>query len=571
MFGERYFATRDRLVGLIHNVIALAAETDTDICGQLKLDEVNLGLCVPFYFVVLGEVNAGKSTMINGLCGSDLCRVNALPETNRVCWYRFGKPACEIELSPLLDEIHRPLLFLRDFNVIDTPGTNAMLPAHREAIARFLPVADVLFFVFPVTNPWCAATWNLISELSPDLLKRVVLIIQQSDLREAIDIKVIFGHMADLAIKRIGHVPRMYAVSGKNSHQAKSVSPRQLDILRESGYLELEKFISDQICNSLVRKALLEEWYGKTAEALRAIEDCLEKQTHELHEHGRFLDTIEREIDGIREKFVMRLPRHLVTVAEVFETEAVWVSKRLRRRIGAFRSFIYLFLGDRTGPAIEAVFVDRLQGAVEAVAETDGLEVVEFCRNHWTELGERVKTTMDVDLGSLESLNATLEIAQKSFVQRLGRAAYQGIDNLKVRNQLDKDLRSRNVALKSFTFTTLVFLTIGAVCGALGISWLPVIFCSLAGAFFLGGIIVASMTRRTITSDFQRRLLDTCGGFASALHADYEEALRIVFQDYASSLNVVRSQLASDRLSIEPRLRKWQELFLTLKAVGQDI
>ena len=228
-------------------------------------------------------------------------------------------------------------------------------------------------------------------------------------------------------------------------------------------------------------------------------------------------------------------------------------------------------MGDRTGPAIEAVFVDRLQGAVEAVAETDGLEVVEFCRNHWTELGERVKTTMAVDLGSLESLNATLEIAQKSFVQRLGRAAYQGIDNLKVRNQLDKDLRSRNVALKSFTFTTLVFLTIGAVCGALGISWLPMIFCSLAGAFFLGGIIVASITRRTITSDFQRRLLDTCGGFASALHTDYEEALRIVFQDYASSLNVVRSQLASDRLSIEPRLRNWQELFLTLKAVGQDI
>lgn len=571
MFGERYFATRDRLVNLIHHVLALAAETDTDICGQLKLDKIKFSLGAPFYFVVLGEVNAGKSTMINGLCGSDLCRVNALPETNRVCWYRFGNPACEIELAPLLDEIRRPLLFLRDFNVIDTPGTNAMQPAHREAIARFLPVADILFFVFPVTNPWCAPTWNLISELSPDLLKRVIFIIQQSDLREAIDIKVIFGHMADLAIKRIGHVPRIFAVSGKNSFKAKSATPCSLEYLRECGYLELEKFISDQICNSLDRKALLEEWYGKTADALRTIEDCLEKQTQKHREHGRFLDTIEREIDGIREKFVMRLPRHLMTVAEVFENEAIWVSKRLRRRIGAFRSYIYLFLGDRTGSAIEAVFVDRLQGAVETVAETDGLKVVEFCRNHWTELGERVKTTMDVDLGSLESLNATLEIAQKSFVQRLGRAAYQGIDNLKVRNQLDKDLRRRNAALKSFAFTTLIFLTMGATCGALGVSFLPVIFCSLAGAFFLGGIIVASMTRRTITSDFQRRLLDTCGGFASALHADYEEALRIVFQDYASSLNVVRYHLASDQLSIEPRLRSWQELFLTLKVVGQEI
>ena len=304
---------------------------------------------------------------------------------------------------------------------------------------------------------------------------------------------------------------------------------------------------------------------------MRTVEDRYENQTRTLSIHGRFLDTIEREIDGIRERFVVRLPRHLAGVAEVFESEAVWVSKRLRRRLGSIPSIFRLFVGDRTGPTMETVFVERLQAAVEAVAEKDGVEVVEFCRSHWNELGERVKSAMGIDLGSAAPLDDTLADAKKRFVQRLGIAARQGIDNLKVRNQLDRDLRRRNVALKSFTFMTLLLLTAGAVCGALGMQWLPAILCGLAALFFIGGIVVAMVTRKSMTADFQRRLLDTCGGFASTLHADYEEALRVVFQDYAGSLRVVRTHLAKEKHAIEPRLRRWQELFLTLKAIEQEL
>jgi predicted GTPase len=571
MFGERYFATRERLAEVIHGIASLASETATDLGGQLPLQEVQNGLGAPFLFVVSGEVNAGKSTLINGLFGRDLCRVNILPETDRVLWYQYGNPARDVEITPMLEERYRPVDFLRDFNLIDTPGTNSVVQNHQEITARFLPSADLILFVFPVTNPWGAATWNFISELPPEILQGVVFIIQQADAREPIDIKVILGHMADLSMKRLGHVPPIFAVSGKIACEAKRATPFVIEHFQRSGYPELESFISKTVCESPARKAILESWRGQAAAALRTVEDRFENQTRALSIQGRFLDTIEREIDGIRERFVVRLPRHLAGVAEVFETEAVWVSKRLRRRLGAISSFFRLFVGDRTGPAIETLFVTRLQAAVEAVAEKDGVEVVEFCRTHWSELGERVKEAMGIDLGSAAPLDETLAVAKKRFVQRLGIAARQGIDNLKVRNQLDKDLRRRNVALKSFTFMTLLLLTGGAVCGALGVQWAPAILCGLSAAFFIGGIVVATVTRKAITAEFQRRLLDTCGGFASTLYADYEEALRVVFQDYAGSLSVVRTHLAREKLAIEPRLRRWQELFLTLKAIEQEL
>ena len=571
MFGERYFATRERLAEVMRGTAELAAETTTDLGELLPFTAHKNGFGTPFLFVVCGEVNAGKSTLLNGLFGHDLCRVSNLPETDRVLYYQFGNPAREVTVTPVLEERYRPLSFLRDFNLLDTPGTNSVVAGHPEITARFLPTADLILFVFPVTNPWAASTWNFISQLSPESLKQVVLIIQQADKREAVDISVIRGHMADLAVKRIGHVPPIFAVSGKIACEAKRSHPPAPGLFKASGYQELENFISQKICAAPERRDALETWRSQAAAALRAVEDHVDDQSHALNNQGRFLDTIEREIDDIRERFVVRLPRHLTGVAEIFETEAIWVSKRLRRRLGVIPSFIRLFTGDRTGPEMEAIFVERLQSAVEAVAEKDGVEVVEFCRSHWSDLGARVKEAMAVDLGNSGPLDETLAAAKKRFVLRLGRAARQGIGNLKVRNQLDKEIRRRNVALKSFTFMLLLLTTAGATCGALAVPWAPAILCGLAAVFLTGGILTAWLTRTSITAEFQKRLLDTCGGFASTLRADYEEALRIVFQDYASSLAAVRAHLAREKIAIEPRLKRWQELFLTLKAIEQEL
>ncbi|MCB1087864.1 MAG: dynamin family protein, partial [Verrucomicrobiae bacterium] len=77
----------------------------------------------PFLFVVVGEVNAGKSTMLNALFGSDFCSSGVLPTTDRIHFFKHGKEAHEFEVSDTLMEIYRPDEFLKDFNIVDTPGT----------------------------------------------------------------------------------------------------------------------------------------------------------------------------------------------------------------------------------------------------------------------------------------------------------------------------------------------------------------------------------------------------------------------------------------------------------------
>lgn len=569
-FGERYFATRERISQVIKGITELARDTPTDLGHALAQAAVERDLGAPFLFVVCGEVNAGKSSLINGLFGRELCKVNILPETDRVIWYRYGAPPKDVATTSSLEERYRPIEFLRDFNLVDTPGTNSIVKGHQEITERFLPVADLILFVFPVTNPWGAATWNLISKLPKECHSRVAFIIQQADQREEADIRVITQHMANLSMKRIGIVPQIFAVSGKLAMEAKRAGAFAGREFKRSGFPALEEYISRRVCDSPERRAALHTWKNHASAALRKIEDRIEEKTRVLNDQNHFLASLEDEIDAMREKLVSRLPRHLAGVAEVFESEAVWVTRSLRKWLGLTRSVFRIFVGDRTGSETEALFIERLRTAVEAVAESDGADVVEACRSHWEELGVRVRESIGTDINEEAPVGEKLEQARRRFVQRIGRAAHVAIGNLHVRKDLERELRQRNLALKSFTATTLIFLIFAALCGIMGFPWLPWIFCGIALVFIIAGSVIAHITRRKISREFQASLLDTCGSFAETLRADYEEALRIFFQDYTTCLSSIRKHLAKQKLAIEPQLGRWHNLFLTLQSIEQD-
>jgi len=571
MLGERYFASRKRLAELMDDITALAVDTGTDLAGALPYAGVGQSLGPPFLLAVCGEVNAGKSTFLNGVCGHDLCSVNRLPETKRLILYRFGETTRSVTAAGGVEERHRPLACLRDFNLLDTPGTNAPGNDWQPLLEPFLAAAELICVVFPVSNPWGAATWNFVSRLPEEALGRVVLILQQIDQGEPADIAVILGHLRDLSLKRLGRVPPIFAVSATLACEAKRTAPVDSAMLAASGYLALEEFISRSVCSAPPRQALLQSWWTQAAAALRAVDEQLEGQSRGIDAHGNLLASIEREIDGMREHFLGRLPRHLTGVAEVFQSESGGVAKLLRKRLGVARSVYRLFVGDRTGQEMEAVIIARLQATVEAVAQADGAEVADACRRHWDDVATRVRQALGVDLGDAVQLDDSLTIARRRFVQRLGRAASQGIGNLNVRHQLGKDLLRRNVALKSFSFMTLWLLAAGATCGALALPWAPALLCGVSGGFAVTGFLIGRITRKSLIGEFHDRLLDTCGAYASTLRADYEEALRIVFQDYADSLGAIRRHLASEKRALEPRQRRWNEVFLTLKAVEQDL
>jgi predicted GTPase len=165
MFGERYFATRERLASLVHGILSFAAENGADPVKPLCPADVESELRAPFSFIACGEVNSGKSTLLNVLCGHSLCPAGVLPVTDRFFRYRFGNSEQDVILGPHLEEKIRRIGFLQDLMLIDTPGTNSGVPGHLELLADLAAEADLVLCVFPISNPWSAATWDFISRL----------------------------------------------------------------------------------------------------------------------------------------------------------------------------------------------------------------------------------------------------------------------------------------------------------------------------------------------------------------------------------------------------------------------
>jgi len=69
------------------------------------------------------------------------------PTTTRIHMLRYGKELSEVHLEADLAVLTCPIEWLRDINIVDTPGTNAIIQRQQQITEDFVPRADLVLFV----------------------------------------------------------------------------------------------------------------------------------------------------------------------------------------------------------------------------------------------------------------------------------------------------------------------------------------------------------------------------------------------------------------------------------------
>ncbi len=571
MFGKRYFEIRERLAEVVLGVGQLARE-----CGGEILDPVTDGnflkdLRKPFLFVVCGEVNAGKSALINALFATEICEVDALPKTKQLHWYRYGEKVGSVEKRSMLVQDLRPLGFLRDFEVVDTPGSNASIEGNLEEIERFLPVADLLLFVFPVGNPWCADTWQLVARLPEEQLDKVAFVLQQSDLRSEEDLKVILGHMKTLGEQKTGKIPEIFPVSAKLAMEAKKNDPPLSHMLRKSGLTTLNEFISTKVSLAPDRREILKKVSDSAQEILKKIEARIEERSDTLDSDQRFLAELEDEVDLRREGQAISLLERLSGMGDVFFRQGQIATRDLGRRMSITRSLISLFQQEKLPSKIEGDLITAVKEAVEKQAETDGVELVKNCRNHWKTVEPRIRENLGISPPDFEQETESLAGTQKRFMRRLGRSAKQAVAQLKIRGAIDLKIDSRRMVLRRYTTLFLILYTIGGIFGGFGVATWPWLFVITATGTLGVAAIYSKLSRKALCRDFMEDFKDLRHTFADSLESDYKDGVREFYLEYGGLFEIVRRRIADQKLLLEPRKERWNDLFLELKAVDQEL
>ena len=244
MVADLYLQFRTRTEAALTALLKLAADMQREPAILDTLQNMLKDVREPLLFVVVGEVKAGKSSLLNALFGQEFCKVDVLPATDRIYIFKHGSREQTIDVSAHVTERYQPIAFLEDFNIVDTPGTNTMVAEHQTITENFVPRADLILFVFSVVNPWGASAWELLRFVNQKWLKNVVFVLQQADLRDPAEVEVIEQHLRETAQQKLGFAPPIFAVSAREAFLARTSGADKSRLWEESRFEPLEQHIS---------------------------------------------------------------------------------------------------------------------------------------------------------------------------------------------------------------------------------------------------------------------------------------------------------------------------------------
>ena len=241
-YQEELLKQTRHTLGELRDILAESTATGDDrtaLAESLRqLDEL-------FLLVVAGEFNSGKSSFINALLGQvGLLAEGITPTTSQIHLLKFGETISQTPREKGVWLHTAPVPLLKNINIVDTPGTNAILREHEALTADFIPRSDLVLFLTSADRPFTESERAFLARIR-DWGKKIVLIINKVDiLADAAEVEQIVAFVRDAGKRLIGEIAAIFPVSARQAQKAKAGEPR---LWGSSGFEPLETFIEQTL------------------------------------------------------------------------------------------------------------------------------------------------------------------------------------------------------------------------------------------------------------------------------------------------------------------------------------
>jgi small GTP-binding protein len=206
--------------------------------GLLQLDEL-------FLLVIVGEFNSGKSAFINALLGERFLTEGVTPTTAAIHVLKYGEEPSQRQTDRDYVIATYPVDWLAEINIVDTPGTNAVIRRHQEITEDFVPRADLVLFVTSADRPFSESERGFIERIR-EWGKKVVFVVNKIDILEGpAEVEHIVGFVSGNAAQMLGAPPTVFAVSARQARQAKTTvdADERTRLWQASRFEPLESYI----------------------------------------------------------------------------------------------------------------------------------------------------------------------------------------------------------------------------------------------------------------------------------------------------------------------------------------
>jgi GTPase SAR1 family protein len=571
MVAEQYLQLRTE----VETALAALLKLGTELRREPDSLEIIHGLLTdirePLLFVVVGEVKSGKSSLLNALFGQEFARVDVLPATDKICIFRYGAEERQVDVSPKLIERYLPVPFLRDFNVVDTPGTNTIVTEHQTITESFVPRADLILFVFSVVNPWTQSAWEFLNFIQKKWLKNIVFVLQQADLREPSEIEVIHRHLQDNAVQKLGFAPPIFPVSARKALLARTTGVDKDRLWAESRFAPLQEQI-----DRVVRES--EALQLKLRSALKTGRVMLKEIAVEIQEAvdviGRDENRIGR-IDHFLQARKEQSTKHVSGLARGVERAcrecSVEGEKLLEEKLSFWRTWQIIWRRTRWQRDFQMQMEMKLRQTVEPQVE-QAVQILETdLRGLWPQLNDMLLTLLEKDLRShvpkiipdfarqrrelLQSIHLALveRVAGKSVEEQLARLFDETSTRLRV---------PAGLAAAGGVVALIAAMSSAAVADVTGI---------LAASAAIAGTFVAISQRKKILKAYETQMAVKCADLVKAIEQQLERSIELFYAEVATAFHPLEAFCVAKRKQLEPSLQRTVELGQTFEALSGRI
>lgn len=181
-----------------------------------------------FLLVVVGEFNAGKSAVINALLGDRYLTEGVVPTTSELFFIRHMDAVERPGIDAGMAVLRLPVPWLQEVNLVDTPGTNAIIRQHQEITEHFVPRSDLVLFVTSADRPFSESE-HLFLQRIRDWGKKIVIVVNKIELLTSEEERQqVLEFVARNAWELLGVAPAIFPVSARLALEAKQAVPATL-------------------------------------------------------------------------------------------------------------------------------------------------------------------------------------------------------------------------------------------------------------------------------------------------------------------------------------------------------
>lgn len=552
MIADRYLQLKTELEGALAGLIKLGTEMQRSHEQLDTLQALLRDISEPLLFVAVGEVKSGKSSLLNALFGDEFAKVDVLPATDRVYIFRYGPEDKSVDVSPKLTERHLPIPFLRDFNVVDTPGTNTMVKEHQMAAEDFMPRADILLFVFSVANPWTQSNWEFLDFLQKTWLKNVIFVLQQTDLREPTEIDVIYRHLQDTATRRLGFVPPIFAVSARKALLARTSAVDREKLWEESAFAALEEQINFIVTESSTRMLKLRSTLQAARVALddldREIRGFLEKITADTD----VLDRLNALLQTRREQMLRQVNTLVRDVESAYDETTKERVRLLRQQLTWWRSLSLVWRRSGGEAELYASIERSLRQLMQLQMEKAARTLEADLRSLWPQTQDLLENQLSSDLQKQARQSVPDFASQRRQLSDSIQTAYTDIlAGKELQEQLARSYSQTAASLR--IVVTLVVLGVAIGFLVAGKNALASMFAFIvAGLGLLVAIFLAFNHRRRVRNDYEGQFSPKRAEFSKRLEEQLTGAIDTFCAEMAKKFQELRGICLTGRRRYEP-------------------